>query len=104
MTKRPKRLRSGHCRSCGQHVERYRPFKLFVRYLLARGVPEMSPVDAQRDVRFRATAVIGCVSSETARSRMTRLRHGPCYSAIASFCADCSGDERLTRSDEAAMV
>jgi hypothetical protein len=27
------------------------------------------------DVRFKATAVIGCVSSETARSRMTHLRH-----------------------------
>jgi hypothetical protein len=27
------------------------------------------------DVRFEATAVIGCVSRETARSRMTHLRH-----------------------------
>jgi hypothetical protein len=28
------------------------------------------------DIRFKATAVIGCFSSETARSRMTRERHG----------------------------
>ncbi len=29
--------------------------------------------------RFEATAVIGCVSSETARSRMTQLRHRPAF-------------------------
>jgi hypothetical protein len=29
------------------------------------------------DVRFKATAVIGCFSSETTRSRMTQLRHQP---------------------------
>jgi hypothetical protein len=30
------------------------------------------PQRRSADVRFEATAVIGCVSSETARSRMTR--------------------------------
>jgi hypothetical protein len=28
------------------------------------------------DVRFKATAVIGCFASETARSQMTHVRHG----------------------------
>jgi hypothetical protein len=36
------------------------------------------------DVRFKATAVIGCFSSETARSRMTQHRHcgRPCPERI----------------------
>jgi hypothetical protein len=33
------------------------------------------PQRRSADVRFKATAVIGCVSSETARSRMTQLGH-----------------------------
>jgi hypothetical protein len=33
------------------------------------------PQRRSADVRFEATAVIGCVSSETARSRMTQKRH-----------------------------
>ena len=33
---------------------------------------EDEPGRRSADVRFRATAVIGCVSSETARSRMTQ--------------------------------
>ncbi len=33
------------------------------------------------DVRFAATAVIGCVSSETARSRMTQVGSGVCIAA-----------------------
>jgi hypothetical protein len=33
------------------------------------------------DVRFRATAVIGCVPSETARSRMTHFGSGVCVAA-----------------------
>jgi len=32
------------------------------------------PQRRSADVRFKATAVIGCVSSETAGSRMTHLR------------------------------
>jgi hypothetical protein len=35
------------------------------------------------DVRYAATAVIGCVSSETARSRMTQRRHERHASPIA---------------------
>ena len=36
---------------------------------------EDEPGRRSADVRFKATAVIGCVPSETARSRMTRSRH-----------------------------
>jgi hypothetical protein len=35
---------------------------------------EDEPGRRSADVRFEATAVIGCVSSETARSRMTQCR------------------------------
>jgi hypothetical protein len=36
---------------------------------------EDEPGRRSTDVRFKATAVIGCVSSETARSQMTLMRH-----------------------------
>jgi hypothetical protein len=38
---------------------------------------EDEPGRRSADVRFKTTAVIGCFSSETARSRMTQLRHWP---------------------------
>ena len=43
---------------------------------------------ASADVRFEATAVIGCVSSETARSRMTRVRHGIDRTGLTAIGSD----------------
>jgi hypothetical protein len=43
---------------------------------------EDGPGRRSADVRFEATAVIGCVSRETARSRMTQRGSGVCIAAL----------------------
>jgi hypothetical protein len=43
------------------------------------------PQRRSADVRFKATAVIGCISSETARSRMTQNGPGVCFPAEVIF-------------------
>src|SRR5271166_805524 len=46
---------------------------------------EHKPARRSADVRFEATAVIGCISSETARSRMTRCGSGVCNAAAETM-------------------
>ena len=46
---------------------------------------EDEPGRRSADVRFEATAVIGCVSSETARSRMTHFGSGGCIATIRTM-------------------